>query len=112
MSKYVLIFLFSVFVSSCSQVILKKSAKKEYKNIIQEYLNVRVILSYGMFFVSTLLTMYAYTGVALTFGSVLESVGYFYVLVLSAIFLKEKITKQRIIGILFIVAGIFCYAML
>ena len=112
MSKYIIIFLFSVFVSSCSQVILKKSAKKEYKHVIFEYLNLRVIFSYGLFFVSTLLTMYAYKGVPLTFGSLLESVGYIYILILSKLFLKEKITLTKVIGNLFITAGIFCYALL
>lgn len=112
MSKYIAIFLFSVFVSSCSQVILKKSAKKEYKHVIFEYLNPRVIFSYGLFFVSTLLTMYAYKGVPLTFGSLLESVGYIYILILSALFLKEKITLTKVMGNLFIIAGIFCYALL
>ena len=60
---YVIIFLASVFVSSVSQIILKKSANKTYENKLQEYMNVPVILAYGLFFGSSLLTVLAYKGV-------------------------------------------------
>ena len=77
---YVVIFLFSVFISSISQIFLKKSAEKKYESILLEYLNPRVIVSYGLFFLSTLLTMYAYREVPLSFGALLEASGYIYVL--------------------------------
>ena len=109
MLKFILIFLVSVLVSSISQIILKKSAVKKYDNIIKEYLNVRVIGAYSMFFLSTLLTMYAYTGVPLTLGTLLESAGYIYIPVLSFFFLKEKITPRMVIGSLFIICGIIIY---
>ena len=34
---FILLFIFSVFISSCSQILLKKGANKTYKNIIEEY---------------------------------------------------------------------------
>lgn len=110
--RYVIIFLVSVLISSVSQILLKKSAQKEYQDIISEYLNIRVIMSYGLFFVSTLLTMYAYKGVPLSFGALLEASGYIYVPVLSYFFLKERITKLKIIGAVFIILGICCYSLL
>lgn len=110
--RYVIIFLISVLISSVSQILLKKSAQKEYQDIISEYLNIRVIMSYGLFFVSTLLTMYAYKGVPLSFGALLEASGYIYVPVLSYFFLKERITKLKIIGAVFIIFGICCYSLL
>lgn len=110
--KYIIIFLTSVFISSLSQILLKKSAENEYKDIISEYLNVRVIASYGLFFISTLLTMYAYKGVPLSFGALLEASGYIYVPALSYFFLNEKITKLKIIGAIFIIFGICCYSLL
>ncbi len=109
MLKYILIFLISVFISSVAQIILKKSAVKKYDRVIKEYLNIRVIGAYSIFFLSTLLTMYAYKGVPLTLGALLESVGYIYIPVLSLIFLKEKITPRMIIGSLFIIGGIVVF---
>lgn len=109
MIKYILVFLLSVLVSSISQIILKKSASKEHKSIIREYLNPRVIGAYFMFFVSTLLTMYAYTGVPLTLGALIEAVGYIYIPVLSFLFLHEKITLRSVVGSLLIICGIIIY---
>lgn len=109
MIGYILIFLVSVLVSSISQIMLKKSAEKQYKDMIHEYMNVRVIAAYSMFFISTLLTMYAYKGVPLTLGTLLEAVGYIYIPILSYIFLKEKITLNKIIGSVFIIVGIIVY---
>lgn len=109
---YIIIFLFSVFISSVSQILLKKSAEKMCNSLISEYLNVRVLFSYGMFFVSTLLTMYAYKGVSLSFGALLEASGYIYVPILSYFFLRERITTLKVVGAVFIILGICCYSML
>ena len=43
MNSYILIFLFSVFVSSISQIILKKSADSDRHGLREECLNVPVI---------------------------------------------------------------------
>ena len=40
--------LVSVFISSVSQILLKKAADRTYENHIREYLNPLVIFSYGM----------------------------------------------------------------
>lgn len=109
MLKFILVFLVSVLISSISQIILKKSAARKYDSLIKEYLNVRVIGAYAMFFLSTLLTMYAYTGVPLTLGALLESAGYIYIPLLSFIFLKEKITPRMVVGSMFIIGGIIIY---
>ena len=38
------------FFSAISQILLKQSANREYKNPLLEYLNWRVILAYVLFF--------------------------------------------------------------
>lgn len=106
-----LIFISGVFISSISQIILKKSADREYPSKIREYLNVRVIFSYIIFFGATLCSILAYTKIPLSLGPVLESSGYFFVAVLSYIFLKEKISKQKMIGLSIIIIGIIIYAL-
>lgn len=103
---YVAIFLGSVLIAAVSQILLKKSAMKQYKNRLLEYLNPYVIIAYGLLFVSMFMTVVAYRGVDLKTGPVLDATSYLYVAVLSAIFLKEKISGQKKIGLLVIVAGI------
>ena len=56
MSKFagaVCLLLFSVFISSVSQILLKKAANKTYKDHIREYINPLVIFAYGMFFITS-----------------------------------------------------------
>ena len=77
---YALILLFGVFISAVSQVLLKKSALKTYDSRIKEYLNIRVITAYAIFFVSTLLCIIAYRGIPLSMGPLLEATSYFYVM--------------------------------
>ena len=103
---FICLFLFSVFVASCSQILLKKGANKTYKNIIEEYLNPFVITAYGIFFISSFLTMYSYKYVPLSLGPMIEAVGYVFVAVLGRIFLKEKINKKMALGMALILSGI------
>ncbi len=106
MIKYVIIFILSVCVSSISQILLKKSANIERKNKIKEYLNIYVISAYTLLVISTLFTMYAYKGINLSVGVMIESLGYIIVTVLSYFILKEKITKNKVIGIFLIILGV------
>lgn len=105
-----LIFIFGVFISSVSQILLKKSAQVEYGSKIKEYLNPRVIFAYIIFFGATLCSVLAYTKIPLSFGPILESAGYIFVAILSRMFLKEKITKKKMIGLAVIIIGIIVYS--
>lgn len=103
---YFIIFIASVFVASVSQILLKKSAMKQYHYRFGDYLNPYVIVAYGLLFLSMVMTIYAYKGVDLKTGPVIEATGYIFVAVLSAIFLKEKISNRKKLGLLVIVAGV------
>ena len=103
---YLLLFLFSVFLAAISQILLKKSANIKHTNVINEYKNKYVITAYGIFIVSAFLTMLSYRGVPLSLGPVVETVGLVYVAILSKIFLKEKISRNQIIGIALIIIGV------
>lgn len=104
------VFLFSVLISSISQILLKKSADKTYDSRLKEYLNPLVIIAYGMFFCSMMITMYCYKYVDVSAGPIFESAGYIFVGVLGYIFLKEKFTAKKIIGMLLIMLGIVIFS--
>lgn len=108
---FALIFLFGVFISSISQIILKKAALKEYESKIKEYLNPRVIFAYTIFFGATLCSILAYRVIPLSLGPILESAGYIFVAFLSRMFLKEKISKQKVLGLSIIIIGIIVYSL-
>lgn len=108
---YALVLVAGVFISSVSQILLKKSANKEHGSFIKEYLNPIVIVSYSIFFIATLMSVYAYKGIPLTMGILLDSTGYLFVTVLSAIFLKEKPTVKKVIALGIIISGIVVYSL-
>lgn len=107
--KYIILFLSAVFISSVSQIMLKKSANRTYENKLKEYMNPWVIIAYGLFFGATLVTVIAYKYIPLSLGPILESSGYFFVTILGMIFLKEKVGKKKAMGLLIILAGIIIF---
>ncbi len=109
MNIYLLILILSVLIASFSQILLKKSAEKTYSSVIREYLNLYVICGYGMMFLSMLLTIIAYSGMEFTNVQIVEATGYIMVLILSCFFFREKITREKVLGMLFIFAGIAVY---
>lgn len=108
-NSYILCMFISVFVASVSQILLKKSAMREYSSVIREYLNVLVILGYGMMMISMLLTVIAYSGMDFKNGPIIESLGNVIVLVLSYFVFKEKISIRKIVGIACIILGIVVF---
>lgn len=105
-----ILFITSVLIASISQVLLKTSANKQYKSIFREYLNVHVIIGYTLFFASTLFAIWGYKTIPLKSGPILESLGYVFILVLSLIFFNEKLSKNKIIGTILIIAGIVIFS--
>ena len=108
-NKYSLLLITSVFISACSQILLKKSASIQYKSILKEYFNWRVLIGYGIFFISTILTILAFKGLDYKNGPIIESLGYIFIMILSRLFLKEKITKTKILGNSLILLGIIIF---
>lgn len=107
--RYIILFLFAVFISSCSQIILKQSADKSKTNIIKDYLNMSVIIAYILFFSATLFTTFAYRYIPLSLGSILESSSYIFVSVMGYFILKENIKRRKLLGIIIIFVGIIVF---
>ena len=108
---YSLILLASVFVSSCSQILLKKSANKQYSSKIKEYLNPVVLFAYFLFFGCTFISMYALKVVPLSMAPIIEAACYIFIPLMSFLFLQEKMNKKQFLGMLLIILGILIYAL-
>ena len=109
MNLSILILILSVIIASFAEILLKKSAAKNYGSPIREYLNVYVICGYGMMFLSMFITVLAYRGLDFSNVPVIESLGYVVVMLLSYLFFKERITKRKLLGMAVILLGIFVY---
>lgn len=108
---YALILVSGVLISSVSQILLKKSANIDHGSFIKEYLNPIVVISYLIFFAATILSVFAYKGIPLSMGMILDSTGYIFITVLSVIFLKERPTVKKIVALAVIITGIVIYSL-
>ena len=111
MWKYAMILVVGTFVSSVSQVMLKKAAMKEYASVIREYLNPLVIFAYVLFVLSTFASVLAYKGIPLSMGPVLEGSAYIFVTFFGVTVFKEKLNTKKVIALLLILGGIAVYAL-
>ena len=104
--------LFGVFISSISQVMLKKATLKSYDTPIKEYLNPLVIIAYILFGGTTLMSVIAYKVVPLSLGAALEATSYIYITFFGVIIFKEKLTIQKLFSLALIITGILVYSFL
>ena len=87
---YSCVLLLGVFISSISQVMLKKAALKEYDSPIKEYLNPLVVFAYVLFIGTTFLSILAYRGIPLSMGPILEATSYVYVTVFGVTYSRRR----------------------
>ena len=106
---YLLLGVFSVFVASVSQSLLKWESGREHKSFAREYLNPGVIGGYALLALSMLLTMFAYKKLPLSMTPAFESCSYIFVTVFGAAVFHEKITKKKLFALALIVAGIVVF---
>ena len=80
------------------------------KSLLAEYLNPYTILAYSIFIAATLLTIVSYKVVPLSVAPILGATEYFFIAILSKVFLKEKINFKKALGLLIIFVGIIVYS--
>lgn len=110
-APYIAIMLFSVFVASVSQVLLKKDALKPHESVVREYANPRVVCAYALFLAATFLTLYAYKGIPLSLGPILEATSYLYIVLFGVLIFHEKVNAGKVAALALIVGGIVVYAL-
>ena len=111
--NYLLIMVGGVLISSISQIFLKRSAviHADATGFSAQYLNKFVIGGYALLFVAMLIPLYVYQFVELKYGAVIESLGYVFVMILSSLFLSEKVTPKKLIGNLIIIIGVVVFGL-
>ena len=103
--------LLGTFLSSISQVLLKKAAIKSYKTPLAEYLNPLVIVAYAIFIGTTILGILAYRGIPLSMGPVLQATSYFFVTFFGVRVFGETMTRRKWLALALILIGIIVYAL-
>lgn len=109
-NRYVLLASINVFISSLTQILLKSSANEKKESFMKNFLNYKVIIAYVIFFgVMLINSLIVFKHIDLSQISIIESLGYIFIPILSSLFLKEKISKKKVYGIILIIIGIFLF---
>ena len=109
MNKFFLLMFLAELIAASSQMLLKKSATIRYSSFIREYLNAFVIVGYGLLVLSMVITIFCYEGLGYMGTVVMEPINYILVMIMSAIIFREKITRKKLIGMFFIIAGLLVF---
>lgn len=110
MNVFYLIVIVGIFASACSQILLKQSARQKHDHWLHEFLNWRVISAYTIFLACTIINIFGLrNGINLKDMPILESLAYIFVPILSFIFLSEKMTKTKLVSMIFIISGIIIF---
>lgn len=109
---YYILVIVSVLAAAGAQMLLKQGARKQYPTFIRQYLNPWVIGGYGIMGASLLLNIFCLShGVQVKEISIMESLSYLFVPVLSWVFFKESITWRKAGAIAVIMVGVVVFFM-
>lgn len=111
MIPYMALGVFSVFIASLSQTLLKWEAGKAHRDLLREYINPGVIGGYGLLALSMLLTMFAYRKLPLSMTPAFECFSYLFVTVFGVTVFHERVTKKKLLALALIVAGILVFTL-
>lgn len=122
-----LFLIIGVLISSVSQLLLKVSADRAvseehssedegrksslFQRFRAHYLNPWVIGAYVLLLIAMCIPLYALKFVDMKYVAIIESLGYVFVMILSAIFIHERITKRLLAGNMMIVAGVIIFGL-
>jgi len=108
--KYGFIALIVVFFAACAQMLLKQGASKGYTPWWRQYINPWVISGYGLMFATMVANIWCmHQGLQLKELSIIESLSYFFVPMLSWMIFRERITKRKALAIGVIIIGVVVF---
>ena len=100
----------SVFLAACAQILLKQGAHQQYDSWWRQYVNGWVIGGYAIMFGTMMMNIYAMSrGVEVKEVSIIESMSYIFVPILSFVIFKERLTWRKVISIGVIIIGIIVF---
>jgi drug/metabolite transporter (DMT)-like permease len=97
----------AVFIATASQILLKQQANTTAKKgFIWKFLNPRVIISYGLLFLSLALNQIALIHVKVSVLPCITATSFIWIFLFGAVILRERPSKRKILGVIIILAGI------
>ena len=96
----------AVFIATAGQILLKKQAgTTRDKGFLSKFLNIRVILAYGMLFLSLFMNQIALKEVPVSVLPCITSTSFIWVFLFGILILREKPGPRKILGVALILLG-------
>jgi len=105
---YLLTLMITIF-TSIAHLLLKKGTVMSTEKHVKMYMHPYSLFSYAIFAIVAFLSIVALRGLDLKEFFALNSLTYIFIPVLSFIFLKELVTKNKLIGIILISIGVITF---
>lgn len=100
-----------IFIAGVAQILLKKSAGKQYTYWWRQYVNAYVISGYALMVLSTVCTVIAMRKVPLTSTPVWNSMGILWATFWGRVIFKERLSKDKGIGVVLVLIGIIVFSL-
>ena len=95
------------FITALSQILLKTQANTTGdKGFFSKFLNVRVIASYGLLFLTLAINQVALRYDPLSVMPCITATSFVWVFVMGALILTEKVSPRKALGVAIIIAGV------
>ena len=99
--------IFGAFITALSQILLKTQANTTGgKGFFSKFLNIRVIVSYGLLFLTLAINQIALRFVPLSVMPCITATSFIWVFIMGALILKEKVSPRKVLGVMIIIAGV------
>lgn len=108
MIYYILMLVVIVF-TSIAHLLLKKGSETPLNSKLEMYTNPYSLTAYAVFAIVAFLSIYVMKGFDLKVFFSLNSLTYICIPILSFIFLRESCTRNKMIGIIIISAGVIIF---
>ena len=99
----------AAFITALSQILLKRQANVTQgsgKGFFSKFLNVRVIVSYALLFLTLAVNQIALIKVPVSVMPCITATSFIWVFVLGILVLKEHVSRRRLAGVAIIIAGV------
>ena len=95
------------FLTALSQILLKTQANTTGgKGFWAKFLNIRVIVSYGLLFLTLAINQVAYRHVPLAVMPCITATSFIWVFLMGRFILKEHVSRRKVIGVAIILLGV------
>ncbi|PCJ57076.1 MAG: hypothetical protein COA79_17245 [Planctomycetota bacterium] len=108
MINYYITLALAILITAFSHLLLKSGVNLS-DSYIKSFFHWRTLSAYFFLGIAALLVVFAMKKIPLGQVTVLASINYAFILVLSKLFLKEPIHQRQYVGVLTIIAGIVLY---